>query len=200
MPKIAAPTVAEHRAMIQRRLVDAAEEIMRSGSPDKLTAGAVTAAAGIARNSIYRYVESVDDLRGLVLDRYLPAWLSTVEAALKEVDDPGERIVVWVGCNVRQAAVTGHGWLMGLSHGGAASETTRRVMEKAHAIMRDALANAWRQLVPDPDRCRLAANLTRGVLESAFRQVDAGVDVDLVVEVAEQAARGLVWGITGGTA
>jgi len=101
--------------MVQRRLIDAAEEIMRSGEPEKLTAGAVTAAAGIARNSIYRYVDSVDDLRGLVLARHLPAWIDAVAAELEAVEAPTERIVVWVRANLQQAARTGHGWLMGLS-------------------------------------------------------------------------------------
>ena len=96
MPKIAAPTVAQHRAMVQRRLIDAAEEIMRSGEPQRLTAGAVTSAAGIARNSIYRYVDSVDDLRGLVLARHLPAWIDAVAAELEAVDDP--RSVSSCGC------------------------------------------------------------------------------------------------------
>ncbi|MDO5068097.1 MAG: TetR/AcrR family transcriptional regulator [Propionibacteriaceae bacterium] len=197
MPKIAAPTVAQHRAMVQRRLVDAAEQIMRSGEPEKLTAGAVTSAAGIARNSIYRYVDSVDDLRGLVLERYLPAWLDAVAAELEPMDDPAQRIVAWVAANIRQAAATGHGWLMTLSTGITPSPVTRRVMDKAHHVMRETLSQAWAALVPDQDRGRVAAALTRGVLESSFRQLDAGVAVELVLEVAEQATRGLVAGVAG---
>lgn len=195
MPKIAAPTVAQHRAMVQRRLVDAAEEIMRSGEPEKLTAGLVTQAAGIARNSIYRYVDSVDDLRGLVLERYLPTWLDAVEAELEPLDDPRQRIVAWVAANIRQASVTGHGWLMTLSHGITPSPATQRVMDKAHRVMRDVLSQAWGSLVPDPARCVVAAGLTRGVLESAFRQLDAGTPVELVLEIAERATAGLVAGI-----
>ena len=93
MPKIAAPTVAEHRANIQTKLVDAAEEILRAGEPDRLTAATVANAAGIARNSIYRYVESVDDLRGMVLSRYMPDWLANVAAAVADIEDPAERLV-----------------------------------------------------------------------------------------------------------
>ncbi|MDO5092278.1 MAG: TetR/AcrR family transcriptional regulator [Propionibacteriaceae bacterium] len=197
MPKIAAPTVAQHRAMVQRRLVDAAEEIMRSGEPEKLTAGAVTAAAGIARNSIYRYVDSVDDLRGMVLARHLPAWIDAVSRELKEVDDPAERIVVWVRANLQQAARTGHGWLMGLSRSITPSPATARVMDGAHTVMRDAVAHAWGELVTDPQRLRAAAGLTRGLLEAGFRQLDSGMPVDVVVEVGEKAARGLVAGIVG---
>lgn len=197
MPKIAAPTVAQHRAMVQRRLVDAAEDIMRSGEPEKLTAGAVTSAAGIARNSIYRYVDSVDDLRGMVLARHLPAWIEAVSQELEEIEDPAERIVVWVRANLQQAARTGHGWLMGLSRSITPSPATAKVMEAAHAVMRDAVAQAWGQLIADPVRMRSAAGLTRGLLEAGFRQLDSGMPVGLVVEVGESAARGLVAGIVG---
>ena len=195
MPKIAAPTVAQHRAMVQRRLIDAAEEIMRSGEPEKLTAGAVTAAAGIARNSIYRYVDSVDDLRGLVLARHLPAW---IDSELRTVEAPTERIVVWVRANLQQAARTGHGWLMGLSRSITPSPATAKVMDDSHAVMRDSIAQAWAALVQDPMQLRVAAGLTRGLLEAGFRQLDSGMPVDVVVDLGEKAARGLVAGITGG--
>ena len=39
MPKISAPTVKEHRQAVLNRLVDAAEEILRSQGPRELTAG-----------------------------------------------------------------------------------------------------------------------------------------------------------------
>ncbi len=54
MPKISAPTVREHRQIVLARLIDAAEGILRTQGVAELTAGAVTAEAGIARNSIYR--------------------------------------------------------------------------------------------------------------------------------------------------
>ena len=183
--------------MVQRRLIDAAEEIMRSGEPEKLTAGAVTAAAGIARNSIYRYVDSVDDLRGLVLARHLPAWIDAV-AELEAVEAPTERIVVWVRANLQQAARTGHGWLMGLSRSITPSPATAKVMDDSHAVMRDSIAQAWAALVQDPMQLRVAAGLTRGLLEAGFRQLDSGMPVDVVVDLGEKAARGLVAGITGG--
>lgn len=192
MPKIDAPTVAEHRANVQRKLVDAAEAILRAGEPEELTAAAVTAAAGIARNSIYRYVDSVDDLRGLVLERHLPAWLDAVAGELAGIDDPADRIVVWVEANLRQAARSGHGWLMGLGRSTAPSAATAQVMAQAHSVMRDAISRAWTDLVPDPDSARVAAALTRGLLEAGFRQLDDGVAEEVVVEVAGRAARGLV--------
>ncbi len=189
MPRISAPTVAEHRTMVQQQLVDAAEKILRSGQPEALTASAVTAAVGIARNSIYRYVDSVDDLRGMVLARHLPAWLDAVESELASIDDPAERIAVWVRANVEQAARSGHGWLMSLGQTTAPSEATIKVMESAHSIMRDVLADAWNALVDDRETALIGAGLIRGILDSTFKQLDAGRDPELIATLGEAAAR-----------
>lgn len=192
MPRISAPTVAEHRTMVQQQLVDAAEQILRSREPDALTASAVTHAVGIARNSIYRYVDSVDDLRGLVLARHLPAWLDAVESELSSIEDPADRIAVWVRANVEQADRSGHGWLMSLGQTTTPSEATIKVMESAHAVMRDVLANAWAALVEDREAAMVGAALVRGLLDACFKQLDAGRDVKLVARLGEESARRVV--------
>jgi AcrR family transcriptional regulator len=200
MPKIAAPTVAEHRAQVQARLVDAAEEILRAGRPDRLTAGAVSSAAGIARNSIYRYVDSVDDLRALVVARYLPAWLAAVDQAMARSEDPGTRVVTRVRANLEQAAASGHGWLMEAVR--AVPHRSDQTLDQAHSGMRDALADAWVELLDgDEQRSTLAAAFTLGILEGGFRQLDAGQPVAVVLEMGGRAAQSLVRGLTAsGTA
>ena len=95
MPKIDAPTVAEHHARIKARLVDAAEDLLRAGEP--LTAQAVSDAAGIARNSIYRSMSTrCPTCGGLVIGKHLPGWLDAVAAELADAPDPASRIVRWV--------------------------------------------------------------------------------------------------------
>jgi len=199
VPKISAATIAEHREIVQTKLVDAAEQILLAGEPERLTAAAVAQSAGIARNSIYRYVESVDDLRGMVLARHLPAWLEAVDEALADVTDPAERIVVWTAANLRESARSGHGWLMTMGQA-VVSPATEEVMDRAHAVMRDVLAGAWMELLGDPAAARVAGGLVRGLLEAGFRLLDAGVPVEDVVEVSTHAARGLVDGIVAGHA
>ena len=187
MPRIAAPTVAEHHARMQAKLVDAAEALLRAGAP--LTARAVSEAAGIARNSIYRYVEAVTDLRGLVIARYLPAWVAAVEAELAKAPDPGSRVVAWVSANLAEAARSGQGWLMGF----VGTSGDEAEVDDAHSWMRDALEDAWRSLLAgDAGRASIAAALTNGVLEAGFRQLDAGRPARMVIEVATAAAEGLV--------
>lgn len=189
MPKIAAATVAEHRELVRGALVDAAEAILRAGEP--LTAGVVSAAAGIARNSIYRYVDSVDDLRGMVLARYLPAWDKAVSEALAPIPDPGDRIVEWVRVNLEQARATGHSWLMDISRG-ASSTSTSEIADYAHSILRDALGSAWLELSGDETEARIQSALTLGLLEAAFQRLDSGLPVDRLIDATVQGARSLV--------
>lgn len=196
MPKIDAPTVAEHRVRVQARLVDAAEEILRAGGSHHLTAGAVSAEAGIARNSIYRYVDSVDDLRYLVVARYLPEWLAAVDAAMATTTAPEERIVAWVRVNLEQAAATGHGWLMEAARGVAIPATPDDLVAKAHAGLRDCVTEAWQRLLSeDPERNEIATALTVAIVDAGFHELDRGRPAPLVVEVATEATRSMVDGL-----
>ena len=193
MPKIDAPTVAEHRAQVSARLVDAAEEILRRDPGGPLSAKKVSAAAGIARNSIYRYVDSVDDLRGMVVGRHLPNWMAAVDEAVAAAVDPRERIVTWVRANLDEAASTGHGWLM-LAAGAASGAAMDASMERAHAGMRDQLGADWEAVLGDGQegRVRTAVALTVGILDAGFRELDAGQPAGQVRGMVDTAANALV--------
>jgi AcrR family transcriptional regulator len=192
MPRIEAPTVVEHRALVRTRLIDAAEDFLRQHPSQPLSAGAVSAAAGIARNSIYRYVDSVEELRGLVVDRYLPDWLAAVAVAMAQAQSPEQQVEAWVAANLAQASETGHGWLMEAARPQVAAPPIDRTVAAAHSGMRDTLAVAWAELIgDDPDRVSIAVALTVGILEAGFRSVDLGLRGELVVQMGATAARAL---------
>ena len=46
--------------------------------------------------------------------------------------------------------------------------------------------------IADPTEARVAAGLTRGVLEAGFKQLNAGVDVEVLVASGAAAAEALV--------
>ncbi|GAB3389832.1 TetR/AcrR family transcriptional regulator [Humibacter soli] len=193
MPRIAAPTVAEHRAQVQARLVAAAEQIMRAGDSGQLTAGAVSSAAGIARNSIYRYVDSIDDLRALVVSRHLPEWMAAVSSALEREATPQGRVTAWVEANLRQAAASGHAWLMDAVRSLPDSAAATASADAAHTDLREPLTAAWQDLLGhDGVRSRLATAITFGIVETGFGQLDAGVPIDVVVAACCDAALGMM--------
>lgn len=189
MPKIDASTVREHHARVLTRLVDAAEEVLREDGPDQFTTGAVSARAGVARNSIYRYVDSVADLRGLVIQRYMPAWFAAVQQAMDATDDPGEQIVAWALANLQQATAAGHGWLVKVGAHGLDQASTA-VVGQAHANMFAGLGQAWARVTPGAER--LWSAMTAGVLNACMKQVEAGMDLDEVAVGLDQAVRALV--------
>ena len=99
-----------------------------------------------------------------------------------------------VSANLVQAASSGHGWLMAIAPaaGGAAD------VDAAHAGMRDALDQAWRELLSDdPSRAaRLPQRSPPGFSRAASAQLAAGRPVDLVVAVSRTATQAVVRALT----
>ncbi|WP_208310126.1 TetR/AcrR family transcriptional regulator [Dermatophilus congolensis] len=181
MPRITASTMREHRANVRATLIDTAEHIMRTDGSHALTAGAVTAAVGIARNSIYRYVDSVDDLRALVLERHLPSWLNAVNEAVTRAHTPAEQIDAWCRSNLEQAATTGHGWLMNITKNTPLTDGTRQAVAHAHRNTQDMLLTAWQHLTADDTQAQIGAELTRSMVDAGFRLLDRGMPAEHVI-------------------
>ncbi|MFZ2623723.1 MAG: helix-turn-helix domain-containing protein [Propionibacterium sp.] len=189
MPKINAPTVREHHERVLTALVDAAEAVLRDEGPDGLTAAAVSSRAGVARNSIYRYVESVDDLRGLVVQRYMPAWFAAVQESMNATGDPQQQILAWARTNLQQATIAGHGWLMRVS-GHRLDANSAHTVDQAHQSLSGVLVQAWSHLAPN--QARLAAEMTAGLLTACMHQVEAGAELGAVEDTLDRVVRALI--------
>lgn len=189
MPKIEAANVRAHRAQRMEQLIDAAESLLAEHGVEALTAGAIAARAGIARNSIYRYVESVDDLLELVVTRDFPSWVAAVQAAIAAETSPEERITAYVRANLEQAASSTHGWRAALSRG-SLSESARARVRALHTSLNDALAVAVDDLrVARPE---LMVAVIQAVVDACIRQIDSGAPAVEVSEFAVTATRRLL--------
>src|SRR5207253_7362858 len=78
MPRIEAPTVAEHRNRQRAALLRAAEELLVEEGYAALRFSAVARRAGLARSSVYEYFTSKDDLVAAVWEDVLPRWLEQI--------------------------------------------------------------------------------------------------------------------------
>jgi len=100
MPRIDAPTVAEHRAQQRRALLDAARAILaETGRAPAM--GEVGRRAGLARTSVYQYFASADELLAGVVADLFPAWVRSVLDHIEAANSPGERVWAYVEANVR---------------------------------------------------------------------------------------------------
>ncbi|MFJ3786273.1 TetR/AcrR family transcriptional regulator [Streptomyces sp. NPDC090093] len=189
MPKIKADSVREHRAQRLAQLIDAAEELLEEGGAEALTAGAVAARAGIARNSIYRYFNSIDDLLELVVTREFPAWIDAVEQAIAAETTPAAQAAAYVRANLEQAARGTHGWRAALSRD-SLSQSARERVRNLHTSLHEALDRVVRELgQPQPE---LTVAVLQAVVDACIRRIDQGDDLTTVSDFAAGATRRLL--------
>ena len=96
MPKIDAPTVAEHRDQRRAALLAAGQDLVITGGPSAVTMTAVAARAGLSRTAVYEYFASTQDLLAAVLGERMAAWTVEVDEALQNVDDPESKLTIYV--------------------------------------------------------------------------------------------------------
>ncbi|MEO3788140.1 helix-turn-helix domain-containing protein [Actinocorallia sp. B10E7] len=189
MPKIEAGSVREHRAQRLAQLIDAAQAILEEKGVDALTAGAVAARAGIARNSIYRYFDSIDDLLELVVTRGFHAWIEAVEQAVAAEAAPEDQAAAYVRANLEQAALGTHGWLAALSRGSLSPSARRRVQE-LHTSLHEVLADVVHRLgARSPE---LTVVVVQAVVDACVQRIDQGDEAAEVVDFAQAATRRLL--------
>lgn len=99
MPRIQAPTVAEHRARQRRAILDAAlAHLAEHGTAPSLAD--VGARAGLARSSVYEYFSSRDDLLAEVVADVFPAWAARITEAVEAAPTPGRQVWAYVKANM----------------------------------------------------------------------------------------------------
>ncbi len=99
MPRIDAPTVAEHHARQRRSLLDAARALLaETGHAPSMAA--VGRRAGLARTSVYQYFDSPEALLEAVVGDVFPDWAAQVRAHVEAADGPAERVWAYVEANL----------------------------------------------------------------------------------------------------
>lgn len=186
MPQIDAPTVAEHRAQQREALLDGAEQILLHEGHSALNFGVLGDRTGLARNSIYRYFSSRDDLIAALCEREMPHWLDELRAAMAAAPDPDARIAAFVSTQLRLVAA-GHHRLAELL-GDAPLGPAVRARINALAYRPAALLEP--ELAGDPDAA-LAAQLVQGVVNAGVRLLHAA-PIDEVEPLTVSLAQTLV--------
>ncbi|MGH1564544.1 TetR/AcrR family transcriptional regulator [Mumia sp. DW29H23] len=99
MPRINAPTVAEHRERQRRAILDGARALLaETGEAPSLAA--VGERAGLARSSVYQYFGSREDLLAAVVADVFPDWASQIRVQMDAATTPGGRVWAYVRANV----------------------------------------------------------------------------------------------------
>lgn len=99
MPRINAPTLAEHHAQQRRALLDAARALLAE-TAEKPSMGAVGRRAGLARTSVYQYFASADELLAALTAEIFPEWVARVLARVEAAATPEQRVWAYVEANI----------------------------------------------------------------------------------------------------
>ena len=177
MPKISAPTVAEHRRRQREALLGAATDLLVHGGVAAVTPAAVGAAAGLARPSVYQYFDSSAGILAAIIEDSFPRSNAQLAVALAGITDPLEVMDAYVRETLRQAAEGAHRPAAAL----AAAQLPEEVRVRLAELHREQIApfmNALQALaVPD---LMITARLLGGVLESAMAAIESGSELGAV--------------------
>lgn len=177
MPKIEAATVAEHRALREKAVTDAAVGILVTEGAQAVTPGAVAREAGIARTSVYQYFPSTGALLGAALEALGTRRESRLRSALEDSGaDPRARIAAYVRTSIELADDAAPP----VDDLDSVPGEIRERLRSADARTRRPLREAVEELgSADP---ALVTALVHGVLHTAGSVVTAGRRVEEVAE------------------
>lgn len=170
MPKIDAPTVAEHHAMRRAAILGAATDLLGREGVSAVTPAAVAASAGLARSSVYQYYPSTGALVGAGVEETFRRSLVALEHAMSGAGSPQERVLAYVDAGLT-AAVDGHQPMAAYVGLDLPDECRARVVEMHRALVAplvDALAEGG---VSDAQG---VAELVGGVVSAGATQVRRG--------------------------
>lgn len=183
MPRIKARTVAEHRSGQEAELSRLARVIFDEDGPGGLTLAALAKRSGLSRPALYVYFSSRDDLLAHVYEQAVAHWVTAVLAAMDAEEAPAARLRAFIDAQLLMAAGDHHDDMLVASAANESSAVRARV-RAAHAPLRDALHDTLRALgATSPDR---AANLVQGVVASAYDQIRAGAEPNVVIDDAHR--------------
>lgn len=179
VPKIEAPTLAEHREQRRDALLEAAASVLRESGT--VTMATVAERTGLSRSAVYEYYRSASDLIADVVVDELTMWIDHLAAAVHDIADPRERLEAWIRASLAYVADGRHALVR--AAGDATLPPVRRAqVQSLHRELAAPIHAALRELgIVDADRI---ASYVWGVIESATRHIEAGRPADDEVDAA----------------
>lgn len=185
MPRIAAPTVREHRDHRHEAILDAVGAILAEDGYEGVELAAVGERVGLARTSLYRYARDRDELVAQWLNRAFGPAMAEATAALSASSPPAERLAAWLESQLEHAARPRDGAAARLmAEFDHLPESIQALVVDGHRPLRDALAATVAEALEDqPTRDpRLVLSLIDGIAAAATRQAAQGVTSQLRAE------------------
>ncbi len=181
MPRIAAPTVAEHRARQREALLAAARDLLIDGGYAALSFSALASRTGLARPTLYSYFKSKEDLVVCLCEAEFPALAAETARAVQRARTPREQVAAFVRAQLRVAQQRRYRIAHALANAPLSDDARRRIMSLHRELMPSAAPLFAAAGHPQPS---LAAALLQGLINAAVTAIDSGESPRQVIEVA----------------
>ncbi|MFN8040539.1 MAG: helix-turn-helix domain-containing protein [Acidimicrobiales bacterium] len=180
MPRITAPTVAEHVRLQERAILDAAGRLFAERGVSGTDLGDIAAEVGLARSSLYRYFPDKDHILLAWFERELQPVIDQSATLLEGDDPPVERIVRWMRFQIDYVADPSHDLAPRLAAEiGAVSQEVQHAIAAGHMRLYGQPAALVAEAVPPGRDARLVLGVLGGILRATGEAVAAGTPLAL---------------------
>lgn len=188
MPKISAPTVAEHRVAQRAALLAATEQLLVEVGLAGVTPRSIAERAGLARSSFYEYFGSRDDILAAVAIAAFDRWAAEIDEVLAGVPE-SDRMHAYVEAVMRMTADGKHSIAAILQQADISPSKYDDIMALHTTLLRPINTLLRESGIADADA---HAALIQGLLNAGVQLVTHGVDPDAATAmIAELLAKGL---------
>lgn len=181
MPRIEAPTVAEHREMRRREVVTNARELLMRDGPVGVTPAAVAKATGLARSSVYQYFPTTGALIAAAVEETFAVAQERLDSAIAAAGADAEaRLAAYVSTTL-QLAAQGHSPSRTMGMTGLPDQCLARLRELHHTLAAPFvhIIESYAAELPGADTAVLAG-LASGTLSGAAALVERGAPLEEV--------------------
>lgn len=104
MPRIRADSIAEHKEMTRRQILEATQELIAEVGSAEISLGEISAAVGIGRTTLYEYFADRDDVIASLVEEELPGVVVDLLGQVSPGAPPAERLLAVAGKTVEFVA------------------------------------------------------------------------------------------------
>jgi AcrR family transcriptional regulator len=200
MPRISAPSIAEHVARQEASIIEAAAQLFADRGVAGTDIGDIAQAVGLARSSLYRYFPDKQH----ILIRWFELELVPIMERSREILDGDapvdDRLVAWLDYQLDEMATPEHDVLLRLGEEAAASSAeVRTAIAQGHlamyrtlgAVMDEALEAHRRKGAKRRDPV-VVTSLIAGLVGAAGRAILDGADAHAVRAEAHRSLRAVL--------
>ncbi|WP_101650578.1 TetR/AcrR family transcriptional regulator [Brevibacterium ihuae] len=173
MPKISAPTVAEHRAAQRAALVRAGVEVLLESGIAGTIPRVVCERAGLTRSSFYDYFHSKDDLLVAIAIDAIESWDREIEEALTDVEPGLAQLRAYVDATMRMTADGRHEVAGALREADLSPSSMDDLMRLHDALLRPLIHVLEHLGIEEAQR---RAFLVQGMIGAGMELISHGVD------------------------